>query len=198
MESNDQIIYDVAIKSGFNPISAKLVVAQARFESADYTSNVFKNNLNTSGMKFIGQPLATRGTLAPLKERSATCKAGGVCVNSDHYAKFASVRDSAKDKIERLYSKTMRGVTPDQLKNVKDANEFADLLKKRGYYGFGAYGTDQANKEIKNYTSGLNAKLVRISIAEFVRENPKTTNFGILIVIGFLSYYVYWLLKKSK
>jgi len=98
----DQIIYDTAIKQGFSPTAAKFVVAQARFESADYTSNVFKNNLNTSGMKYIGQPLATRGTLAPTNERSAVCRSGGVCRNSDHYAKFASVQDSANDKIVRL------------------------------------------------------------------------------------------------
>ena len=41
----DQIIYDTAIKEGFNPTAAKLIVAQARFESADYTSNVFQKNL---------------------------------------------------------------------------------------------------------------------------------------------------------
>lgn len=198
MSNYDQIIYDTAIKNGFSPISAKLVVAQARFESADYNSNVFKNNLNTSGMKFIGQPLASRGTLAPFNERSAECQRTGNCKNTDHYAKFNSVQDSATDKIVRLYSKTIGGVTPEQLKNSKDAKEFAELLKKRSYYGFAKYGTELANKEIKNYTNGLNAKLVRISIAEFVRENPKTTNFGILMVIGFLSYYVYWLFKKRN
>lgn len=198
MSSYDQTIYDIAIKNGFSPISAKLVVAQARFESADYNSNVFKNNFNTSGMKFIGQPLASRGTLAPFDERSGECKRTGVCKNSDYYAKFNSVEDSATDKIVRLYSKTISGVTPEQLKNVKDAKEFAELLKKRGYYGFGKYGTDLANKEIKNYANGLNAKLVRINIAEFIKENPKTTSAGILILFGFLGYYIYWLFKKNK
>jgi len=198
MASNDQIIYDVAIKSGFSPVAAKLVVAQARFESADYTSNVFKNNLNTSGMKFIGQPLATRGTLAPLNERSSTCKTGGMCLDRDHYAKFKSVEDSAKDKIERLYSKTMRGVTPDQLKNAKDASEFADLLKKRGYYGFGTYGTDLANKEIKQYAGGLRAKLLKVNILEFIRENPKTSATGVFILLGIIAYYGYWLYKNKN
>jgi hypothetical protein len=40
----DQLIYNTAIKQGFNPMAAKLIVAQARFESADYTSNVFKRS----------------------------------------------------------------------------------------------------------------------------------------------------------
>ena len=53
----DQLIYETAVKQGFNPLAAKLIVAQARFESADYTSNVFQKNLNTSGMKFISMSL---------------------------------------------------------------------------------------------------------------------------------------------
>ena len=112
-------------------------------------------------MKFIGQPLATRGTLAPMSERSASCRAGGECKNSDHYAKFKSVADSASDKIERLYSKTMGGVTPDQLKNAKSPEEFAGLLKKRSYYGSSETG----------YGLGLRAKLVKIQVTEFVKEN---------------------------
>lgn len=198
MANNDQIIYDVAIKSGFNPIAAKLIVAQARFESADYTSNVFKKNLNTSGMKFIGQPLAVRGTLAPLNERSATCKVGGTCVNSDYYAKFKSVEDSAKDKIERLYNRPMRGVSPEQLKNVKDAKEFADLLKKRGYYGFGKYGSEQAQKEINQYARGLNAKLLKVNVLEFIRENPKTTALGSILLAGLIGYFAFKIYQKNK
>lgn len=218
MANNDQIIYDVAIKNGFTPTAAKLVVAQARFESSDYNSNVFINNLNTSGMKFIGQPLGIRGTLAPYKERSDACKrvtesqVGGQgpfpCKDSDHYAKFKSVEDSAQDKIGRLYQKTMRGVTPEQLKNATDANQFADLLKKRGYYGFAAYGTPAAEKEIKNYAAGLKAKLLRLKViefvkegakktGEFVRQNPKKTIAGIVIIAGLIGFYGYWLYKKK-
>jgi len=207
MASNDQIIYDVAIKNGFTPTAAKLVVAQARFESSDYNSSVFKNNLNTSGMKFIGQPLAVRGTLAPYKERSDACKrvtegqVGGQgsspCSNKDHYAKFKSVEDSATDKINRLYQKTMRGVTPDQLKNVTDGNQFADLLKKRGYYGIATYGTAQAEKEIKNYASGLKAKLLKFEVIDFVKKNPKKSIAGIVIIVGLVGFYGYWLYKKK-
>ena len=177
----DQLIYNTAIKQGFKPTAAKLIVAQARFESADYTSNVFKNNLNTSGMKFIGQSLATRGTLAPKNERSASCQAGGTCRNSDHYAKFRNVQDSANDKIVRLYSITKGGVTPEQLKNVKDADEFASLLKKRGYYG---------DKE-SIYAAGLKAKLLRIQVVEFVTKNKNTLLLGAGLLLMAFSYYVY-------
>jgi len=192
----DQIIYDVARKGGFTPTAAKLVVAQARFESADYNSFVFKNNNNTSGMKFIGQPLAKRGTLAPMNERSASCRAGGECKNSDHYAKFASVEDSAKDKVFRLYQRTMGGVTPDQLKNAKDADEFAELLKKRSYYGFGKHGTEVGNKEQKQYAAGLRAKLLRFEVVDFVRKNKIPIAVVAVVAVG-ASFLIYKFLNKK-
>ena len=112
----DQAIYNTAIEQGFNPTAAKLIVAQARFESADkfgvdYNSGVFKANNNTGGIKYIGasQINAQRGSLAPASER--TC--GGGC-NGDYYAKFNTIQDSINDKIVRLYNLTMRGVTPQQ------------------------------------------------------------------------------------
>lgn len=182
----DQIIYDTAIKQGFNPIASKLIVAQARFESADYTSNVFKANLNTSGMKFIGQPLATRGTPAPKNEQ----RCNGGC-DSDYYAKFRNVQDSASDKIVRLYSKTMGGVTPEQLKNVKSADEFAELLKKRSYYGFGKFGTTLGISEIKGYSGGLKAKLLKVNILEFVKKNKNVLLIGIGLVLIGASLYFY-------
>jgi hypothetical protein len=180
----DKIIYDVARKNGFSDISSRLIVAQARFESADYTSNVFKKNFNTSGMKFTGQPLATRGTLAPPSERSERCNKEGVCVNGDYYAKFASVKDSARDKIERNFAKTMGGVTPEQLKNVKTPEEFAKLLKQRKYY----------QDSVDVYTRGLKNKLLRVQVVEFVNKNRNSLTLGLGLLILAASYYMY----KSK
>jgi hypothetical protein len=176
----DQIIYNTAIKEGFNPAAAKLIVAQARFESADYTSNVFNKNLNTSGMKFIGQPLATRGTLAPMNERSSRCQKEGICANGDHYAKFASVADSASDKITRLYNINMRGVSPEQLKNAKDADEFASLLKQRGYYG----------SDVASYARGLRAKLMKINVLEFVQKNRNVLLLGVGLLFLASALYI--------
>jgi uncharacterized FlgJ-related protein len=97
----DQTIYDIAVKNGFTPQAAKLIIGQARVESANYTSQVFKNNNNMFGMKYVGQKLAQRGTLAPSSERTSGD------VNTNYYAKYASPQDSARDVIERLYTKTM-------------------------------------------------------------------------------------------
>ena len=186
----DQLIYETAIKQGFNPNAAKLIVAQARFESSDYNSNVFQKNLNTSGMKFIGQPLATRGTPAPKNEQ----RCNGGC-DGDYYAKFSSVQDSASDKIVRLYSKTMGGVTPEQLKNVNDADEFSTLLKKRNYYGFGKFGTEVGDKEIKNYAGGLRAKLLKVNVIEFVQKNRNSLLIGLGLLMFGGAFYLY---KKNN
>ena len=204
--TNDKLIYDTAIKARFTPTAAKLVVAQARLESADYTSAVFRNNNATSGMKYIGQPLARRGTLAPYKERSDRCKAvtqnqvGGFgpapCQNDDYYAAYNSVADSASDKINRLYNITKGGVTPEQLRNAKDADEFAMLLKKRSYYGFGKYGTDVGNREQYNYASGLKAKLLRLEAVEFIQKNKVPIGAVLLIAFG-VSAYLYFKFKNK-
>ena len=161
----DQQIYDTAIKNGFNPMAAKLIVAQARFESADYTSNVFKQNNNTSGIKFIGQRNAVQGTLSP---------------EGNYYAKFNTIQDAINDKIARIYNLTMKGVTPQQLKDSTDAIDFANKLKQRGYFGSSA----------SEYASGLKAKVLRINVLEFVTKNKLPLTLGIgVILIGAGIYY---------
>lgn len=166
----DQIIYNTAIAEGFTPTAAKFVVAQARFESADYTSRVFRENLNTSGMKYVGQPLATKGSLSP---------------EGNYYAKFRSVEDSAKDKISRNYNITMKGVTPEQLKTAQTPEQFASLLKKRGYYG----------APESEYAAGLKAKLLRVQVVEFVSKNKNLLLIGVVLVgIG---AYLFYLKKKG-
>jgi len=195
----DQAIYNTAIKQGFNPIAAKLIVAQARFESADYTSAVFKANNNTSGIKYIGQSQinAQRGTPAPSNER--TCN---LTCNRDYYAKFNTVQDAINDKIVRLYNKTMGGVTPQQLKDSTSADDFARKLKMRGYYGFGSLTSGDPSKvataesEIRSYAGGMRSKLFRIQVVEFVEKNKVNLAVVGAIIIG-IAGYVYYLKKKK-
>jgi flagellum-specific peptidoglycan hydrolase FlgJ len=184
----DQQIYDIAIAEGFTPITAKLIVAQARLESSHYGSNVFKTNNNMYGMKFVGQPLATRGSLAPVSERSKSCKDNNVCKDSDHYAKYKSAEDSARDTIQRLYKKTMRGVTFEQLRDSKDAKEFASLLKTRGYYG----GTQE------KYASLLDSILLRVKVLETYRKYKKPVDYtliGLVLIGGSFLLYRYFYKK---
>ncbi len=194
----DQSIYNTAIEEGFSPTSAKLIVAQARLESSHYTSPVFKANNNMYGMKFVGQPLATRGTLAPPNERSTSCKSGGTCVDSDHYAKYSSIEDSAKDTIQRLYKKTRKGIGFDQLKDVKSATEFATKLKTRDYFGFHSIDTEAGKFEASEYARILDSILFRVKVINFYKENKKKINYTTLaiLVLG-LTGFSYWYYKKK-
>lgn len=195
----DQAIYNTAIKQGFNPIAAKLIVAQARFESADYTSAVFKANNNTSGIKYIGasQINAQRGTPAPSNERTCNLQC-----DRDYYARFNTVQDAINDKIVRLYNRTMGGVTPQQLKDSTSADDFARKLKMRSYYGFGDLNSSnpskvsQAEDEIRNYAGGMKAKLLRIQVVEFVEKNKVNLAVVGAIIIG-ITAYIYYLKKKK-
>jgi hypothetical protein len=191
----DQEIYNLAIQEGFSPTSAKLIVAQARLESANYGSNVFANNNNMYGMKYVGQAFASRGTLAPMNERSSSCQNGDNCVDRDYYAKYNTPTDSAKDVIQRLYKKTRKGIGFNELKDVKDAQEFADKLKTRNYFGFYEITTPEGQAEANKYALGLNARLLLVNVIEFYRSNKKKINFTImgLVLIGVttLSYLYY-------
>ena len=176
----DQLIYDIAIKNGFNPSSAKFIAAQARLESSDYNSNVFKNNNNMFGMKYVKQPLAVRGTQVPVNER----KAGDVDYN--YYAKYRTPEDSVKDLIERLYNKTINGVSPSQLRDSATIDEYAKNLKQRSYYG----GTAE------KYAAGLKAKMIKINIKEIVNQVTQGAEeykgsilFGVFVVVIIVALY---------
>lgn len=194
----DQSIYNTAIEEGFSPMSAKLIVAQARLESGHYSSDVFKANNNMFGMKYVAQPLATRGTLAPPNERSKSCREGGNCVNSDHYAKYSSVENSAKDTIQRLFKITKNGIGFEQLKDVKSATEYANKLKTRNYFGFHSINTEAGKQEAKEYARVLDSILFRIKVINFYKRNEKKINYTTLaiLVLG-VTGVAYWYYKKK-
>jgi hypothetical protein len=188
----EQKIYDLAISEGFSPSSAKLIVAQSKLESTNYTSSVFRNNNNMFGMKYVGQPLAQRGSLAPANERSDSCKSGGACVDRDFYAKYNSPLDSAKDVLQRLYKKTRNGIGFNELKDVKDADDFSKKLKTRNYFGFYDINTSQGIREAQEYANLLSSKLKTFSVKEVSQNKNELIVYG-LVLIGVTSLaYLYY------
>jgi len=141
----DTTIFQTAKKNGFSDAVAKNLVAQARYESNDYKSNVFKNNNNLFGYKYVGQQLATKGTLAPQSEWTNAN-------TPQYYAKYASVADSATEVIKWLYRRENEGKF--KVSDLTTAQAYADALKKGGYYGQTSY----------EYGMGLLAKYKNIVI----------------------------------
>ena len=207
----DQIIYNTAREEGFTDIVAKMIAAQARLESTNYTSRVFVCNNNMFGMKYAGQALAKRGTLAPTNEISSGCSVSGSecnrtgvgnCKNGDFYAKYDSPEDSIRDAIQRLFKVSRNGIGFDELNATIDTTSYATALKKRDYYGFIKYGSPGSEKEISDYAAGLRSRLSKVSITEWVKDTyknyQKQINYGVIgIVLIGLTGYVYYLNKKG-
>lgn len=120
--------YDIGIDLGLTDTQAKLIAAQAAFESANFTSNVFKLNNNPAGIMYINKPFqknASPGSPFPPTE-SKTAR----------YAKFATVKDGFRDMVRITYK---------SLQGDPDPATYSARLKAQSYY--------MGDQRI--YTSGL-------------------------------------------
>jgi len=120
--------YNIAIDLGLSDAQAKLIASQAAYETANFTSNVFKLNNNPAGIMFINKPYqknATAGSSFPSNE-SKTAK----------YAKFLTIKDGFKDMIRITYPSLIQST---------DSTTYAAKLKAQKYY--------TGNQEI--YSAGL-------------------------------------------
>ena len=118
----DNLIIQTALKNGMPLNLAKLLVAQAKYETANYTSNTFKQNNNLFGYKYVGQKLATKGTAAPKSE-------------GDFYAKYKTIEDSVRELTAYIKRRVAEGVFPTDLTTVTSPAQYAALLGKKGYFG---------------------------------------------------------------
>lgn len=140
MNATDQKIYAAAIAQGLSPTIAAIVVAQARYETADYSSNVYKQNNNLFGYKYVGQALAVQGSPVPGSEQSTGPK---------YYAKYATVEDSVKELVQWIRRRV-------------DGKQFTmqELTTPEGYAaGFGRLPYRFFGVSVAQYAAGLRAKL---------------------------------------
>lgn len=114
------------------PNLAKLIVAQAKFESANFTSPVFKANNNFFGYKYVGQSIASKGSPAPKSE-------------GDFYAKYKRIEDSIIELCNWIKRRVNEGIFPKDLTTIKTPGQYATLLKRKNYYGV----------SVPHYTKGL-------------------------------------------
>lgn len=126
-----QFIFDRVTAGGYSPAFANLVVAQARHETGDFTSNVSKNCLNLFGYKYVGQSGAVACSGSP---------------EGDNYAKYSAVAGSVDELINWIRRRQKEGTfPPGDLSQVNTPEKYAQALKAAGYYG----------DSVSNYTSGL-------------------------------------------
>jgi len=127
----DERIYNQAMADGMPPVLATLIVAQARHETAGYTSSVFKTCANCFGYKWVNQPTAA-----------------GACLTStegDPYARYTSIEQSTHELTLWIKRRQHSGVFPQDLTAITTADQYASLLKQANFFGAPVY----------QYTNGL-------------------------------------------
>lgn len=116
-----RIIFDVVRGAGFPVPFSNLVVSQARHETADFTSNVFRTCKNAFGYKYAGQVLSDGSCLSAPE--------GG------QYARYGSIQDSAAEIVGWIRRRQKDGSFPADLSGITTPLQYAQALKNAGYYG---------------------------------------------------------------
>lgn len=126
-----QIIFNTSRADGVPLELSELIVSQARHETGNFTSNVFKNDNNAFGYKYV--PGA----------RYQVSK--GTPIGDWYYAKYQSLEDSTHEITAWIKRRQSEGVFPADLRLIKTAEQYASLLKQANYY----------EDTVSNYLEGL-------------------------------------------
>jgi flagellum-specific peptidoglycan hydrolase FlgJ len=174
--ANDDIVYQVGIDNGLTPAAALNLTAQARLESGNYTSNLFRTDNNAFGYKYVGQFGASKGILAPQSEWNNPNMAG-------YYAHYKDLNASALEVVKWIKRRINEGLFT--MGDLQTANGYAYSLKQGGYYGETAYEYSQdlssiINKYLNNFTN-------------YVKKNENST-----ILIAGVIIAVILIVKRKK
>jgi hypothetical protein len=141
----EEIIYNVAIREGMPDKVARLIVAQSKLESSDYSSNLFVLNKNAFGYKYVGQSIATRGIAVPASEGNIS------------YANYSKVDDSALEIVKWINRRVSENRF--KLSDLETPEGYARSFKDAGYYG------DSSDKYARLLKSKLGSSAVSTSQA---------------------------------
>lgn len=99
---------------------ANLVTAQARHETGNFTSDLFRDDWNAFGYNYTGNP----NQLGPSLRSH-----GGA-----FYAKYATLENSVNEITDWIYRRVRDGKFPANLSTIQSPADYATLLKNAGYY----------------------------------------------------------------
>lgn len=129
--SIDQRIRATAKSEGMPANMQALIVAQAKHETGNFTSNAYRNNNNLFGYKYV-------------KNGYLQIAAGITSSEGNAYAAYASIEDSVRVVCFWIRKRQSEGKFPADLSGLTAAS-YAQYLKSAGYYG----------DTVANYTKGL-------------------------------------------
>lgn len=132
----DRIFAQARAGTDINPAGlpldlAELVVAQARHETADFTSRIFREQNNAFGYSYSGSRYQVGG--------------GAIADNGLQSAIYPTPENSVKEIVDWIYRRRNEGVFPNDLSTITTPQLYANLLKRAGFYG----------DTVANYTAGL-------------------------------------------
>ena len=164
--TNDEIVYSVGIDNGLPAEVATILAAQARLESGEYMSNVFNQNNNAFGYKFVGQSIAKPGTLAPISEWINPS-------TPQYYAAYQDLATSALEVVKWIKRRIKAGVFT--MDDISTPEGYAQGFKDADYYGI----TSQ------QYSEGLIAIISKYftNAIAYVKNNPTTTLLIAFVII---------------
>lgn len=131
MSDIDEIIFTTARADGLPGNLASMLIAQAKHETGNYTSNVFRTDKNLYGYTWTGSKWqAGKGLVKP---------EGGF------YARYATYADSVHELTDWIKRRQNEGIFPADLLSIQTPQQYAALLKSANYF------TDS----LTNYANGL-------------------------------------------
>jgi hypothetical protein len=156
----EQEIAKAVIDEGYTTTLAALLIAQAKFESGNFTNTAFKFHKNAYGYKYYPG------------SSWQTAEQGNKSSEGDPYANYTSLYNSTKEVIYWLKRREKEGKL--KISELLTPELYAAALKKSGYYG--------ANEQ--QYAAGL--KVYFTNAVDLVKKNPLITLFAIAIGMFFL------------
>lgn len=152
-------IYNTAINEGVNPLVSSFIVSQSGHETFGFSSMLFQRANNAFGMTVPNKRKSPYILGADKKQPDG----------NSIYAKYSDIEDSVKDLIHWFkYNKI-------NLNDIKTLDEYATILKSKGYYG--------ANYNV--YINGM--KLYFNQFVSFLKQN----NLPIMFLIGILLLFIF-------
>lgn len=113
-------IFHTALNAGIPEDLAHLILAQAKHETANFTSKVFKENKNAFGYKYV-------------KGAKWQQQPGRRSPEGNQYAQYTNLENSTREITAWIYRRLKEKKFPD-LETIKTPYQYATLLKNTGYY----------------------------------------------------------------
>lgn len=134
------LVYAIAFGDGMPDQLCKLIVAQAKHETDDFSSHAFEYNNNCFGYKYV---------------KGAKWQMGPGITSTEHdpYAHYEDVAHSVHEICDWIKRRQHEGKFPADLRTITSPAQYAQLLKACGYYG----------DTLSDYTTGLNHFLNSLS-----------------------------------